>query len=100
MEQNFLSQIKGGGNFILQISTNDLREIMRSFYHDERKREEEAFRQRNEKPSISRKEAAKMLDVSLATLWKWAKDGYLVPVKIGTKVMYKMSDVEALLKGK
>lgn len=97
MEQSFFNQLKNGGNLILQITADDLRSVMKSFYDDERKREEDSLRKLSEKPTLSRKDASKMLGVSLATLWKWAKDGYLKPVKIGTKVMYKRSDVEALL---
>ncbi len=41
---------------------------------------------------------AEMLSVSKPTLWRWEKSGYLVPVRIGGKVRYKMSDIKQLLK--
>lgn len=88
----------GDANVILQISAADLREVMYEFYHQERERTEEAIKHHRERPTLSRTEAAKALGVSLATLWHWAKDGYLVPVKIGTKVMYKASDIDRVLK--
>ncbi len=40
---------------------------------------------------------AEMLSVSKPTLWRWEKSGYLIPVRIGGKVRYKMSDVKRIL---
>ena len=45
---------------------------------------------------LQRSEAAKMLGVSTNTLWRWAKDGYLSPVKIGHKSAYKLSDINKI----
>ena len=97
MEQNFLSQFSQGSNVILQVSADDLRNVMRDFYNEEKERTEEAIRKHREIPNIDRKEASKILGVSLATLWHWAKSGYLTPVKIGTKVLYKASDIEEIM---
>ena len=33
------------------------------------------------------------------TLWRWNKEGYLVSAKVGSKVRYKLSDVERIQKG-
>ena len=46
---------------------------------------------------ISRYKAAEILDVDLSTLWRWNKEGYLLPVKIGGKRRYRMSDVQGLI---
>ena len=48
---------------------------------------------------ISASEAAKMLNVTLSTLWRWDKDKYLEKIKIGNKVRYRLSDVERMIKG-
>lgn len=98
MAQSLLTQIVNGGNIVLQVSADDLREVMKSFYQEERERTEQAIQKHRESPTLGRKETAKLLGVSLATLWKWAKEGYLVPVKIGTKVMYKATDIDEILK--
>ena len=39
-----------------------------------------------------------MLKVTRATLWRWANDGYLVPLKVGKRTLYRESDVNAYLK--
>ena len=49
---------------------------------------------------ITRKQAAKMLDVDLSTLWRWDTQlDYLHPVDIGGKRKYKLSDVNKILRG-
>lgn len=97
MERNILNQIASGGNFVIQISAHDLKEVVSEMYQDERNRTENAIAKHREKPTLTRKEVADILGVTLSTLWQWAKSGYLVPVKIGSKVMYRPSDVEELM---
>lgn len=49
---------------------------------------------------ITRKETARLLHVNYTTLWRWNKKGYLRSKKIGGRhVLYKLSDVMALLNG-
>lgn len=53
---------------------------------------------KDEQPSAERlltvSEVCAMLGVTRSTLWRWAKTGYLVPEKIGSRVRYKESDVK------
>lgn len=46
---------------------------------------------------ISREETMVKLDVSSATLWRWKKSGYLVPVQLGCMDRYRLSDVNAII---
>ncbi|WP_366946799.1 helix-turn-helix domain-containing protein, partial [uncultured Bacteroides sp.] len=57
--------------------------------------------QRENKPEIflTAEETAKRLKVDRSTLWRWNKEGYLVANKVGSKVRYKLSDVERIQKG-
>ena len=43
---------------------------------------------------LTRNETAKILNVSLTTLWHYDKKGILKPLRIGNKVRYKRSDVD------
>ena len=48
---------------------------------------------------ITRKEVASILKVTLPTLHDWTKLGWLKSYKIGTRVLYKKSEVEAAVEG-
>lgn len=48
---------------------------------------------------ISKGEVKSMLKVCDTTLWTWAKRNYLVPVKIGSRVNYRLSDVKRIIEG-
>jgi len=48
-------------------------------------------------PSVAK--VAEILDVDKSTLWRWQKQGYLVPIEVGGKRRYKMSDVKRILEG-
>lgn len=43
-------------------------------------------------------ETAELLHVHRVTLWKWNKIGYLKHVELGSKRLYRKSDVDELLK--
>jgi len=45
-------------------------------------------------PYLTRKEAAEILKINVATLWVWTKDGKLNSYGLGNRVYYKMSDIE------
>ena len=46
---------------------------------------------------LSRKEVAKLLKITLPTLHDWTKLGYLKSYKMGTRVLYKESEVKSTL---
>ena len=48
---------------------------------------------------LTRKQAAKTLNVDLSTLWRWNKESYLCAVEVGGKRLYKLSDINRILKG-
>ena len=43
------------------------------------------------------KQVSEILGVDLTTLWRWANKQYLVPIEVGGKRRYRMSDVKAIL---
>ena len=92
--------IKQNKNVQLVVSASDLRELVNEWY-DEREAQKEAERKSIvESERISSTEAEKSLGVTSATLWRWAKTGYLVPIKVGRKNVYLKSDIDRILKSK
>lgn len=89
--------IDGNDNITINVGAADLRSIIAEMVQDELTRRAQAVEANKEKPTLSRKEAADMLGVTFMTLNRWARDEYLVPVKIGYKVRYRLSDVENIL---
>ena len=76
------------------VDIDDLREIFNQFQN-----ERDAAKQnsaRNEK-YLTRGEVCDRLEISLPTLHRWVKDGYLKPVEIGRAKRYRESDINKLL---
>lgn len=49
---------------------------------------------------LSKQDVKDKFSVSDTTLWLWGKKNYLVPIKIGRRVMYRASDIKRLVNGK
>ena len=92
--------IKQNQNVQLVVSASDLRELVNEWC-DEREAQKEAERKSIvESERISSTDAEKTLGVTSATLWRWAKSGYLVPIKVGRKNVYLKSDIDRILHSK
>ena len=59
-----------------------------------------ASKEKDDDVLLTKKEVMKRLGVSSTTLWNWENDRYLLPVKIGRKIFYRLSDINKLLDGK
>ena len=88
--------VKQNQNVQLVVSASDLRELVNEWC-DEREAQKEAERKSvAEVERITSMDAEKILGVTPATLWRWAKSGYLVPIKIGRKNYYLKSDIDRI----
>lgn len=101
MEATTLNTITAGApGVMLVVSAADLKNVVNAMWQEQDQRTADALAAQRERPTLTRFEAAKALNVTLTTLWRWAKIGYLTPVKIGTKVLYKASDIDRMLQEK
>ena len=48
---------------------------------------------------MTREQVLAKLNVDPSTLWRWAKRGHLVPVKVGGENRYKSTDIDRILEG-
>ena len=78
-------------NVPLQVVVNvaDLKELFLDW-----KEESELNRKKETETLLTADEVASKYRISKVTLWRWAKDGLLKPVKMGRKSFYRQSDIE------
>ena len=78
-------------NVPLQVVVNvaDLKELILDW-----KEESELNRKKETETLLTPDEVASKYRISKVTLWRWAKDGLLKPVKMGRKSFYRQSDIE------
>lgn len=81
-------------NTLCIMTIDDLRDIMRECFVMAQMADEQ---NKEEKDSLlSENQVIEMLSVSRPTLWRWTKNNYLPKIKIGSKNMYKSSDVQKI----
>ena len=89
--------INSGTNVSITIGVNELKEFALSIIEHARRDLEQAVISDKAETYPSPKQVCDILGVDASTLWRWKKKGYLVPLEIGGKRRYKMSDVKKLL---
>ena len=62
-----------------------------------RKELEQLVTDANTETYPSAEQVSKILDVDKSTLWRWKKQGYLIPIEVGGKRRYRMSDINRIL---
>ncbi|MCI2087237.1 MAG: helix-turn-helix domain-containing protein [Prevotella sp.] len=94
---NIQSLLESGANVTVSVTPLDLREFATYLIS-----QVQAATDDKEEPEsyLTPDEVAEMIGVSKNTLWRWDKEHYLTPVKVGRKSRYKRSDVVALMSGK
>ena len=86
------------GNTLYMISKEDLQTICEMvccrMIEDRLKADKD---EPEEEQYLTREEVCKMLSVTKTTLYRWDKANYLVPKKVGRRVLYLKSDVSKLM---
>ena len=49
---------------------------------------------------LTAKETAEFLKVDISSLYRFEKSGYLMPIRVGKKRLYRIEDLENILQGK
>ena len=82
----------------INVGLADLTAWHKEIIADVKKELEETIAEQKAETHVSPKRAAEIFDVDLSTLYRWKDRGYLVPVEVGGKRRYKMSDINRILK--
>ena len=94
-----LDLVESHPDVIVSIRAADLLAANEELIKRTRQELEQLITDANTETYPSAKKVAEMLDVDKSTLWRWAKVGYLVPINVGGKRRYRMSDVKRILEG-
>ena len=81
----------------LSVSAADLKNFALVIIKETKEQMEATIRAETEERYLSPTGTAKKLGVDRSTLWRWKKRRYLLPVYIGGKPRYKLSDINQLL---
>lgn len=80
---------------VVQCSMSDLRDLLNEAVLLNAGKESDTT---TETEYLTTDQTAERLHVNRSTLWRWNKDKYLCPIKVGHKTLYRVSDVERILK--
>lgn len=94
-----ISDLLENGNVTVAVSLTDLKEFVQDIINSTKKELEQQITDVKTEKYLSPKEASKLLQVDLSTLWRWSKSQYLVPSEVGGKRKYRMSDIQTILNG-
>ena len=87
----------GNANIKLEITGEDLRNFSEELISRAVNEVAMVMQDNKEDCLLTKEETKKRLGVCDATLWHWDKKSYLKPVKVGSKVKYRESDVKKIL---
>ncbi len=97
MEANLIELAKACPEAIISVKVGDLIEANEALVAKTKEQLEQLITDSATETYPSRQKVAEILDVDLSTLHRWAKRGLLVPIEIGGKRRYRMSDVRRML---
>ncbi len=81
-----------GNPLQLVVNATDLKEL---FYEWKEESSTQGTQVKKE-TYMSPEEVSNYYHVSKVSLWRWAKNGILVPVKVGRKTYYRQSDIDKI----
>ena len=91
------SLLSADANISVVVSIADLKEFALNVVAEAMAAKEA---EKKEERYLTPDDVADMVGVSKNTLWRWEKEKYLIPIKVGRKSCYKLSDVKSILEGR
>jgi hypothetical protein len=81
----------------INVSLADLREFTKEVVAETKRELEQAIISDKTEKYLTPESTSEFLQVDLSTLWRWKKKGYLVPIEVGGKRRFRMSDINRIL---
>ena len=89
-----IQSLLGQENVLLVVTPTQLREFAEEIISSAL-----SAKKQEDTTLLTANEVAENLGVDKSTLWRWEKSGYLTPIRIGSKIRYKQSEVELIKRG-
>ena len=99
MNKNIIELATQCPELTVSIKVHDLVEGLNILIGNVKSELEQTISDQQAETYLSRDKVMETLGISSATLWRWQKIGYLIPLPVGGKRRYRMSDIQKLLKG-
>lgn len=99
MNSNLRELAKDMPNLTISVSLADLQAFHKEVIADTRRELEEAVISDKAETYPNPNQVCEILGVDNSTLYRWKKKGYLVPIEVGKKLRYRMSDIKKILNG-
>lgn len=85
---------------ILSVKCSDLLDAFRCIIDEKLMQSEIITENETKEIYLKEEEVREILNISHSSLHRWHKSGYLIPINIGRKIVYKKSHIDAILKNK
>ena len=99
MNTTLIEAAKQCPDLVVSIKVGDLIEANNILLENARAQLEQKIADASAETYLTTEKVRQMLDVSVTTLWRWAKTKYLVPINYGGQKRYRKSDVERIIEG-
>ncbi len=99
MKYDFITLAKDCPGLQISISLGDLMEFGNLLIHNTKCELEQQIADQKAETYLSREKVMEIFGVGQTTMWRWQKSSYLVPINVGGKRRYRMSDVKRILEG-
>ena len=94
-----LNLLNSDANFNITIQKSDLMDFANFLIKNTKTELEAEVIAQQAETYLTRLETCDFLKVDQSTLWRFAKRGYLMPVEVGGRRLYRMSDLKRILNG-
>lgn len=97
MEYDLIQLAKECPGLTVSIKLTDLVEANKELIEETKRNLQQTLEDAKSEEYLSREKVIEWLEVSATTLWRWEKCEYLIPIAVGNKKKYRMSDIQKIL---
>ena len=101
MNTSILEILQSGADVTVNVKANDLKDFGRYLIDAATREVKDRLKAEEDDILLNVEEVMSRLGIKdRTTLWRWHKKGYLVPVKAGKRLLYRLSQIERILNSK